>query len=68
MNAEIKAGSWWYYMGPGDGRGVKHRVVMADAYEVVTWSVLVGVISPGWTWLGNPMEFRTHFKPIQIPH
>lgn len=66
MAQPIEHGSWWMYVGPGGGSGVKHKVIYLTAGNVITWSQF----SPnpeegGDSWLGPRHIFLTHFMPAQ---
>lgn len=63
----IEAGSWWEYVGPGEGRGALHQVTSANAGTVTTWSDVHGPGPRGWSWMGTPDEFKTAFKPAKRP-
>lgn len=60
----------WQYIGPGEGRGIVHRVIQVDVDldEIITWSVPVGIIKPGWSWLGARADFYNQFAVLpQLP-
>jgi hypothetical protein len=64
MKDRIQLKTWWVYVGPGDGRGLRHLVTGVDGGNVVTWSEPsknpeIG----GWAWLGSADDFLQQFKP-----
>jgi hypothetical protein len=65
QNTEIKTGTWWMYLGPGDGSGTKHKVTSVTKDEVTTWSEPTPKETDeigGWSWLGNHNEFKRNFR------
>lgn len=56
MNPEL--GQVYLYVGPGHGRNEKHRVIMIEGGEVVTWGMT------RMSWLGSVEEFSKHFVGV----
>ena len=64
-DAEIKTRTVWVYLGPGDGRNVKHTVTSVGNNEVTTWSEPSrNQEEGGQSWLGNINDFRRHFRKV----
>jgi hypothetical protein len=65
MTTEIKMGTWWIYVGPGDGKWMRHLVTGVDGETITTWSEFYpGREFGGFSWMGSPEEFRKVFKAI----
>lgn len=65
MSQPIEIGMFCIYIGPGSGKGLKHRVIESGIETVITWSEYkVGdVLTPGYSWLGPRTLFCEHFRP-----
>lgn len=65
MSQPIELGMFCIFLGPGDGKGLKHRVIETTMKYVITWSQYkVGdVLTPGYSWMGPRPDFCTHFRP-----
>jgi hypothetical protein len=65
MKSEIRTGTWWVYIGGGDGRNVKHRITSVTDDEVTTWSdPNHAPFSEGYSWLSGHNEFLKNFRPV----
>jgi hypothetical protein len=64
MKIEIKVGTWWKYIGPGEGRNTTHRITSASKDEVTTWTDPNAPGSCGYAWLGDENEFIKNFRPV----
>lgn len=64
---KIEPGTFWKYTGPGEGRGVRHKVLMSEPHEVITWSEEFNCQGGcGQSFLGDQQEFLACFSPTNI--
>ncbi len=64
-DAQIKVGTVWVYLGPGDGKNLRHTIISTKNNEITTWSEpSKNPDEGGQTWLGNVNDFRRHFRQI----
>lgn len=66
MSEFIEVGKLCMYIGPGNGRMVKHRILESSLKSVVTWSQfkLNDMSEPGYSWMGDRHTFCQHFRPL----
>ena len=66
MSLHIELGMLCRYVGPGNGRMLKHKVIEATPKHVITWSQYqVGdVLTEGYSWMGPRQTFVEHFRPL----
>lgn len=65
MNAQIKQGARWRYMGPDkEESGIVHTITFVTPHEVATWSDQQKGEHGGYSWLGSIAEFLKHFAPV----
>ncbi len=65
QNSEINPGSFWVYLGPGDGKQFIHTVTSVSTDEITTWSQPSPIPHPtvgGWSWIGTVNDFRRCFR------
>lgn len=63
----MKNGKHYVYIGPGDGKGLRHTVTSVGA-EVTTWSDLTPHGSDGvagYAWQGEVADFKEQFRPAK---
>ena len=65
MSQPIEVGMWCVYIGPGEGRLVRHRVVESVKEHVITWSQFKTneMATDGYSWMGPRDVFCQHFRP-----
>jgi len=66
MSQPIETGMLCVYIGPGNGKGLRHRVIQSVKEHVITWSQYrVGdVLTPGYSWMGPREAFCEQFRPV----
>ncbi len=66
MSQPIEIGMLCIYLGPGEGKRARHKVIESVKTHVITWSEYkVGdIATEGWSWMGPRDLFCKHFRPI----
>lgn len=65
---ELKEGQVWKYIGPGEGRGEKHKIIEVQrngpSHVITAGEILSTRSNRGHSWLGTPTLFARQFQPI----